>query len=289
MRRRRIVVVGDPSPLRASCTAMLRTRRDVTVVDAPDDPADFEALTRTVLGAHVDAVVDTGLVCWGRRPEAGVIGTMRLAAAVAHPDAAVRTVAAASSAAAYSASSRAPLFRREAEHVQPATGTLAAQLVEAEQYLRSMAMANPHIAVSILRLADLAGPPPSRGPLAELLGAGLVPMLAGFDPLIQLLHVDDAAAALQHAVVGGLAGIYNVAAHPPLRWSDAIRRAGATVARLPPLGPWTGAWARARGFAPIAPDTADVLRFGRCIDVTLIAGTGFQPRHTTADCVAAIV
>ena len=284
MKRRRALIVGDPTPLTESVAALLRDRR-FDVVEPPADTSDFEMLAQTLIDDHVHTVVHAGLIRWGRRLDVDVIGTMRLAAALTHPDSEVRTVTAASSAAAYSASSDAPALRRESETLQPAPGTLAARIIEAEGYLRNMSASSPHINVSILRFADLAATSPA-GPLAELLRRTVVPTFAGFNPKIQLLHLDDAAAALEHAADRGLAGVYNVAGPQPLPWRDAAHRTQHATT-FPPIGRWARALLQPRRMPAITTDTADVLRFGRCIDTALIAGTDFRARHTTADCVTA--
>jgi UDP-glucose 4-epimerase len=284
MKRRRALIVGDQTPLTESVAALLRVRR-FEVVEPPGDRSDFNVLTRTLIDHRVDAVVHTGLIRWGRRLDADVVGTMRLAAAITHPDSEVRIVTAASSAAAYAASSQAPALRRESDTPQPASGTLAGRILEAEDYLRNMSARSPHINVSILRLADLAGISPG-GPLAELLRGPMVPQLPGFNPRIQLLHIDDAAAALTHAVDRALAGVYNVAGPEPLRWRAAIQQRPPEM-RSPPMVRRARALVRPPWMPLLNADTFDVLRFGRCIDTGLLAATDFRCRHTTADCVMA--
>jgi UDP-glucose 4-epimerase len=281
MSARRVLLVGPGSPLRDAVSDALGRRSDLDVVLESNGRGDHRALVDALVGSSIDTVIDTGLIRWGRTLDVDVIGTMRLAAAIADPGAMVRTVVVASSAVAYPASSRAPVLRRESEAFLPAGGT-AARIVEAERYVRSLAEAQPHISVSILRLADLAGVSPG-GPLTELLHARVVPAVAGFDPMIQLLHIGDAAAAIEHASACALAGTYNVAAQPA-RWREAARAAHRTVREIPDIGPWTAAFARLFGVAAITAETIDDLRFGRCVDTALIAGTGFHPRRTTADC-----
>ena len=284
MKRRRALIVGDPTPLTETVAALLRVRR-FEVVEPEAHTSDFDVLTRTLIDHRVDAVVHTGLIRWGRRLDADVVGTMRLAAAITHPDSEVRTVTVASSAAAYGASSQAPALRRESDTPHPASGTVAARILEAEDYLRSMSARSPHINVSILRLADLAGTSPG-GPLIELLRGPVVPQLPGFNPRIQLLHADDAAAALTHAVDRGLAGVYNVAGPQPLRWRDAVQLRQPETSS-PPLVRWARALVRPPWTPVISADTFDVLRFGRCIDTALLTATDFHCRHTTEDCVMA--
>ena len=214
-----------------------------------------------------------------------MIGTMRLAAAAAQPGSTVRTVTGASSVLIYPATSAAPRQHREHETLDPAPGGVAARLLEAEHYLRALADDNPHVSVAVLRLADLAGIPP-QGPLARLLARPLVPAIAGFDPPIQLLDLDDAAAALQHAAERDLAGTYNVAGNGALPWSVAARSAGKRL--VPLLGPpaWIAALAPRLGLRALGPELIDTLRFGRLGDTGLLTATGFTPSHSTAACAA---
>ena len=78
-------------------------------------------------------------------------------------------------------------------------------MVEAEEYLRTLADRQPHLSVAILRLADLTGPGISGG-LSSLWQRRVVPYIAGYDPPIQALHVDDATGAIVHAAACELAG-----------------------------------------------------------------------------------
>ena len=149
-----------------------------------------------------------------------------------------------------------------------------------------MSVRSPHINVSILRLADLAGTSPG-GPLAELLRGPVIPQVPGFNPSIQLLHLDDAAAALAHAVDRGLAGVYNVAGPQPLRWREAVQLRRPETSS-PPIVRWARTLVRPPRTPVMSAETFDVLRFGSCIDTALVATTDFRCRHTTADCVRAV-
>ena len=86
--------------------------------------------------------------------------------------------------------------------------------------MRDLATTNPNLSVSILRLADLAGRD-TTDMLGRLLSGRVVPAIWGFDPAVQLLHVDDAVGALAHAADHELAGVYNVASHRVIRWRRA--------------------------------------------------------------------
>lgn len=259
-------------------------RPDVDVVGHLDT-WEYGAIVDLLGDLAIDTVVHVGLVTGRHRSSVNeadtnsssgalratdgrVIQTMRLAAAVGRRDGPVRNFVVASSASVYPASSRSPMVHREHETLSPSPNSEAAALLEAEDYVRDVALANPHIAVAILRLCDLVG----RGvtsSLASLLRAPFVPFIPGFDPSVQLLHVDDALAALEHAASTELAGLYNVAGEGTIRWRRAINAAG--------RWPW-----------PVLPaalgSLSSVLRFGRCLDTDALSGTGFTAAHSSEQC-----
>ena len=209
---------------------------------------------------------------------------MRLAAAAARRTTTVRRVVMASSTRVYPVSSRAARLHPESEHLQPRRGSLAALLVEAEGYVRTLATTNPNLSASILRLADLAGPG-THDPLPAVLAGPVIPAVWGFDPSVQLLHIDDAVTALGHAADHDLAGIYNVAAYDPIRWRRAARLARKPLLELPaaptkPLAGLLGQLYRLDG-----DDLLSVLRFGRGAATDAFTRSGFQPSQTTARCV----
>ena len=156
--------------------------------------------------------------------------------------------------------------------------------MEAEGYVRDLATANPNLSASILRLAELAGPG-TNDPLAVLLASPAVPAVWGFDPAVQLLHVDDAVAALEHAADHELAGVYNVAADGLVRWRRAARLAGKPRIELPSL-PTTLLTTMLQWSYRLAAadDLADVLRFGRGAATDAFTRSGFQPASTTEQC-----
>ena len=120
-----------------------------------------------------------------------------------------------------------PTWRREDEVLQPPAESAAALALEAEDLLREVAEHQPHISIGILRLADLAGPGACSA-LASLLCGAAVPLVPGYDPLVQFLHPDDAARAIEHAVTLELAGTFNVTGDGVVRWRRSGTNDGAT-------------------------------------------------------------
>jgi UDP-glucose 4-epimerase len=303
---RRVVVTGVTGPLGRRVAELLAARDDVEVVIGLDDPDtdcpspagihterldwNFRALTQ-LLGDHrLDTVVQVALTDSrsgaARTPKrANVIETMHLAAAAGARGGPVRTLVAASSTEVYPSSSHSSLLHPEGEPLHPVPDSFAATIAEAERYVRELAIDNPHIAVSVLRTADLAGGG-TTSPLAVLLGLPLVPVVAGFDPQVQFLHGDDAARALVHACLLRLAGTYNVAGEGSIGWVGAARLARRRLALVPPFATGRLEPVLARLQVPHGPAAMlDVLRYGRCAATEAIRSTGFTAEHSTRDCV----
>jgi UDP-glucose 4-epimerase len=214
-----------------------------------------------------------------------VIATMQLAAAAAHRAAPVRRVVMASSTGVYPASARAPLLYPESEPLQPRRGSWAASMVEAEGFMRDLATANPNLSVSILRLGDLVGPG-ADDPLGLLLRRPVAPVVWGFDPPVQLLHLNDAVAAFEHALDRELAGIYNVAGDGLVRWRRAVRLAGRTPVELPAVPTRTLDTALRWSYRiNTGDDTLAMLRYGRAGATDAFSRCGFRPVWTTEQCV----
>lgn len=289
---RRVLLTGGETPLGRMLAARLRNHPGVSSVvlaGSGDAPA---ALTALVDNESIDTVVHAGM-CPGRSgaPAAGgadVIGAQRLTAALSDRGTPARAVVAISSSEVYAPRAAAPQWRREDEPLAAGPGSDAALVLEAEGYLRDLAEHQPHICVAILRLAELTGPGIASD-LGRLWRRPVVPLVAGYDPQVQALHVDDALAAVEHAAVRELAGTLNVASRGVATW-----RRTARVARHPvaPAIVTSRRWAEhlARLGTPcVAPGAIDLLRFGRCLDTTAIEATGFAPEHDLEACVRAAV
>jgi hypothetical protein len=138
--------------------------------------------------------------------------------------------------------------------------------VTLERYARGTARRCPGTAVHLVRLAELLGPHVSGG-LAAFLRSPVVPMVAGFDPRLSLLHEADAADALDR-IAGGASP-----APAPGR-VDVLNVAGRGVVTVSALAHGLG---RVRVFVPgpvlrsLSPGLRALLTYGRCLDVTRLA------------------
>jgi UDP-glucose 4-epimerase len=86
--------------------------------------------------------------------------------------------------------------------------------------------------ITILRPCNVLGPG-VRNSMSILLARPLAPVLIGFSPMMQFLHVDDMADAMVAAFEKNKPGIYNVAPDDYVPFQDAVVQCGCR--RLPVL------------------------------------------------------
>lgn len=84
-----------------------------------------------------------------------------------------------------------------------------ADKVEAEHQVAEFKRRNPDVCTVVLRTAPMVGPG-IRNFITRYLGRGFVPVLMGYDPMIQLLHEDDAVDAFLHVLNMSAEGVYNI-------------------------------------------------------------------------------
>ncbi len=182
-------------------------------------PASDEALLRVFREEGVDTLVHFAFLTNPRRDttfshELESIGTLSLMAAAAA--AGVKRVVMRSFTAVYGARGQNPNFLTEDRPLQPnaALGWVRDKL-EAEQHAASFARRYPEMSVAVLRFAPLFGPE-VRTFYTRVFDNRLVPMLMGFDPLVQLLHPEDALEAAARAVVHDVKGAINIVPRAPM-------------------------------------------------------------------------
>ena len=190
----------------------------------------------------------------------------------------------ASSSAIYPIDSHSSLLQSEHHELPREEETLAASIVEAEDYARDLAKRLPYVNVAILRLQQLGGRS-VRGPLAAALAQSPAPVPIGFDPAIQLLHFDDAVSATAFAVARELAGVYNVTSEGSIRWHAAVAATENGALPVLPIGfsPLESLLSRLN--VPIVPaELAPLLRFGHVIDGGKLTRVGWEPRYDQTAC-----
>jgi UDP-glucose 4-epimerase len=280
---------------------------DVIVGVSPDDPTlalertefvrvgtQHALLRRIVHAAEIDTVVDSRLIVDSRTASArgtheqNVMGTMNILAACGGPDSPVRKVVFKSSAHYYGCERDDPsFFTEEMQRPYPPRTRLEADIVEADDAVQGFAARNPGVTVTTLRFCNGLGPDLETTHSA-LLSLPAVPGILGFDPRYQFIHEDDIAAALRHAVIYDLPGIYNAAADGVLVLSEVASLLGKRYAPL--LPPWgTGPAAAALGLVGlrIPDEVRRQLRYGRGLDNRKLKQAGFRFGLTSRETVHA--
>jgi UDP-glucose 4-epimerase len=287
------IVSSKHSPRHANANRNARAHAPMEGIELVTFDDDHRGLLEFLISNHIDTLLHcdmapdrTGDPC--EALEAKVIDTMRLGAAIAHDGSPVQSWVVASSTAVYPSSSQAPLLVREDGAVDAPEGTLAASILEAEDYARDVAVRRPHLNVAILRLQQLVGVG-IHSPISALLRQPILPSLLGFDASLQLLSIEDAVRALEFAARLELAGIYNVASVGTIRMSNVARELDRFAFPLIPLEfPWLAPLARRLGVPHVPKGMLELLCFGNAVDTAKLAGAGFEPQYDQAACLATL-
>lgn len=214
--------------------------------------------------------------------DTNVVGTLQLlAAAEALPE--LRCVVVRGTAAIYGAEPSAPAFFTEdmAERF-PLRTRWQRDAWESERLMSAFSRRRPEVASTILRLQPIMGRTLDT-PIMRLIDSPAVPTWMGYDPMVQVIHGDDAVEAMVQALRAGVRGPVNVAARDTVSLSRVLRRLGRTAIPLAPgaYRPLLGLAARL-GLPRMDEDTARFLRYGRGVDTTRMrAELGFEPALST--------
>ena len=215
------------------------------------------------------------------------IGTLSLMAAAAA--AGVSQVLVRSFTAVYGARGENPNFLNEDRPLQ-ASPSLAwvRDKLEAESHAASFARRYPEMIVTVLRFAPLFGPG-VRTFYTRVFDKRVVPTLMGYDPLVQLLHPEDALDAVQAALERRVGGAFNVVPRSSIPLLAAIHLAAKVPVPVPhPIAYaasevlWSAAVTRApSGFLDYAryPFVADGEKAKREL--------GFEARYTSREALTA--
>jgi UDP-glucose 4-epimerase len=232
---------------------------------------------------HTFLVVDSTTMSGRELHEVNVIGTMNLLAAAAAPGSSVRQVVVKSSTLVYGCGPKDPAyFTEDSTATRPPTSRVERSLVEVESYVRDFAEDNPAVVVAMLRFANVLGPS-IETPISRNLQRRLLPSVAGFDPQVQFVEEDDVVRCLELIVRERVAGVYNVAGHGRLPWSEVARIAGARRLPLPPvLTRETAAPLIRLRLIDFPPELEGLARYGRGVDTRRLELLGFTFRATSA-------
>lgn len=194
-----------------------------------------------------------------------VLNTMELLGACAA--ASVKRVVVRSSTLVYGAHHTLPmLIGEEYPIARPGQPGLLRDYIELEQFAEQFAAKHPETTIVRLRCAGLVGSG-VWSPLANYLLQSSPPALLGFDPRIQVLHLEDAATAfVLAATTENIAGAFNIASDGVVTLNQAIRLSGRLPAQVP----------------DVVADMAAQVGFGR----VLLAGWPYERAALRYSCVA---
>ncbi|HEX4896134.1 MAG TPA: SDR family oxidoreductase [Solimonas sp.] len=111
--------------------------------------------------------------------------------------------------------------------------------VELESLAQIYLWKYPELNITILRPCNVLGPG-VKNSMSLLLSRPLAPVLMGFSPMMQFLHVDDMADAMMVAFEQNKPGIYNVAPEDYVSYQVAVEQCGCRklpVLSVPPVLP----------------------------------------------------
>lgn len=300
MNRQRLLVTGAAGALAQQVIRRLRGQHDLVVVDArtevttpPDIPShrcdflhrSFEELFRQhqftgVL--HLGRLSSADLTR-ERRYNANVLGTQRLLEHCLKYE--VRQLLVMSTHYVYGAHPYNPAFLTEDAPLKAAGYTQdLVDSVELENLVMIHLWKNPALRTTLLRPCHIVGPG-INNTMSQLLSQRRAPALMGFSPLMQFLHVADAADAIVTAWLGDVPGIYNVADDDCVAYQDALRLSGCKRLLIPSVPEALSRRLVAKldkRYFPLY--LMDYFKYATTIDGRLFRDTfGFRPRHSLLD------
>ncbi len=142
----------------------------------------------------------------------------------------------------------------------------------------------PQLNITLLRPCNIVGPG-VRNSMGMLLSRDVTPVLAGFSPMMQFIHIEDMADAIVLAYRKNVPGIYNVAPNDWIGFQDAVEAAGCRrlpVPSVPPVLPKV--IARLAGWRGFPAYLIDFFKYPVVIDGRRFQDTfGWKPRKGLGD------
>ena len=207
----------------------------------------------------------------------------------------VRQIVIPSSNIVYGARPDNPAFLAETARLRPGKMGSARYLEEIEDYVQSLRDEADVPVLTVLRFAFIVGPN-VRAPLNEMLKQRAVVTLLGFDPQFQIIHEDDAVAALVAALGDGTPdtlfdGVINVAADPPAPLARLLHMAGVMLVPIVHPLAYAGAYlGPAKGLVgEEQPLDWEYLRYPVVMDTKrMVVRLGFVPERDSETILASL-
>ncbi len=242
----------------------------------------------------VDAVVhlafeDDPRVGKHKRYNRNVLSTMKLLDHVARYD--VKSVVVVSTAAVYGAHPHNPAFLAENAPLRALeTYSGMRERVEADRYAQAWMWRHDHVRTTILRPTHVIGPTVMSPLKAYITRRRVVPVLFGFDPMMQLIHEDDLVQAIVLALRAGRTDIFNVSGPGEISLFGMLREVGVSPLPLPHPAAYVVMRQLERLRAvPFSSPMLDFLRYNLLVsDRRIRRELGFSPRVGLRDTLRSI-
>ena len=303
--RQVVVVTGLSGNLGRTLTKLLHRTERIVGLDRrpfPGAPKDVELFqldlrkkkAEDVFRTHdVKAVIHMGIMHDPRMSSEehhsfNVVGTTRVLDAVAKYG--VKKVVVLSSANVYGPSPDNSNFLAEDAPLMAASRFSGVRdLIEVDMLAHGFFWRHPDIETVILRPVHILGPSIRNAP-SNYLRLRYPWVLAGFDPMLQLIHQEDAARAMVEALRPGLKGVYNVVGPGEVPLSAVLRELGRTPIPVPhPIArPLLGALFRYR-LANFPPPELDHIQFLCMVDGSRWrADVGWVPERSMKETIRSV-
>ncbi len=249
------------------------------------NPLMFDLLQSEKVHTLIHLAFSESLLSGEKAFDLNVIGTMKIMGAAS--EAGVRKVILRSSTAAYGALPTNPAFIMENQPLDSNKSNRAIHnFVEIEAFVNGFRRQSPEMVISVLRFANVVGPT-VESPMTRFLRLTPPLTLLGFDPLMQVIHENDAIEALVFAAQNDVPGVFNVAAEGILPLGKILGLAGRFPLPVIHLCAYWGidlmkvAGLRSQAYFPLPPDA---IRYPYIADLTAMREEmGFVPVYTAEE------
>jgi UDP-glucose 4-epimerase len=190
-----------------------------------------------------------------------------------------------SSADIYGPSPDNPLFIPETHQLYGSKNIpILRDLVETDLLVQSYFWKAPDMTTTILRPCHIVGLNIQNGVMKYIKGR-IVPTVAGFNPMIQIIHMQDVFRAIEMVMKRREMGIFNISAQDQIPLLVLLREIG--VSHLPVLPPFEKSIFRglfAAGLISIHPEQVDFLKYPCMVDDSRIRERlSFSPQYKITD------
>jgi UDP-glucose 4-epimerase len=183
----------------------------------------------------------------------------------------------------YGANPNNPAYLREDHPLEAVSGpndTFFTDKIDAERQVRQFSDERPGVTVTVLRMAPILTPHGTNF-ISRILTSRTIPVLLGYDPLVQFLHPADASQALKQVVDHEHPGVFNIASGGVLPLRTVIGLLGrlpvpipATLAKRVSQVLWMGQ------VIDVPPSFLNFLRYPCVLDTDKArVELGFEPEH----------